>query len=247
MRLDGQAVLVVGAGAGIGRAVALAVGAAGAGVGLVGRGEAALEATAVRIGEAGGTSWVLPGDITVEADVRAAVELLLTAAGRIDGLVCGGNTTNVRGRLHELTDSDWSRTLDLHVTGAMRCIRAVLPVMREAGSGSIVAISSAAGVRALPDVSIPAYAVAKAALNHLVRVTAIEYAADGIRANAVVAGAVATRSLANPEAAAVAGRLHPVGRIAAPEEIAELVLYLLAPESSFVTGALMNIDGGVTS
>jgi NAD(P)-dependent dehydrogenase (short-subunit alcohol dehydrogenase family) len=247
MSLDGRTVLVIGAGAGIGRATALAAAAAGATVGLVGRTAGPLEDVESAVAAQGGRAWALPADVTVQRDVDGAVAAMLDRAGSIDGLVCGGNGPNPRGPLHEVDDEAWSRTLDLHLTGTMRCIRAALAPMRRAARGSIVALSSAAGVRAQPDVMIPAYATAKAAVNHLVRITAVEYAAEGIRCNAVVAGAVATRSLLDPAAAATAARLHPLGRIATPEEIADLVVYLLSDAAAFVTGALVEIDGGITA
>ena len=243
--LAGRSVLVVGAGSGIGRAVAEKCARRGAGVVLVGRSAAPLDETAAAIDSAGGRAVAVPADITVEADVQRAVAGAVEAYGGLDGLVCGGAGEMPRVSLEQIDDATWQDNLDLHVTAAMRCVRAAIPVMSRTGGGSIVALSSASGVSALPDVGIPAYAVAKAALNHLMRVTAVAYADRGIRANAVIAGAVATRSLADPAAAARVAPMHPLGRIATAEEVADAVVWLLSDAAAFVTGALIPVDGGV--
>jgi NAD(P)-dependent dehydrogenase (short-subunit alcohol dehydrogenase family) len=197
-----------------------------------------------------------PGELHVAADLteRGAADRVVAAAverfGRIDGLVNNAGGTDIR-KLAELTDDDWQRSFELNLMTAVRTTRASLPQMR-AGS-AIVNVSSTAGKR--PSGGMPDYSVLKAALLSYSRLVADLYASQGIRCNAVTPGPTATDAwLAEDGLAAqqgdrdevlakvAAGR--PLGRLAEPGEIADVIVFLLSPRAAYVTGAAWSVDGG---
>ena len=201
------------------------------------------------------------GELHVSADLArpGEPERLVAAAverfGRVDCLVNNVGGTDIR-RFDELTDEDWEASWQLNVMSAVRAIRAVLPGMRERGDGVIVNVSSTAGKR--PSTTMPDYSVAKAAMLSLSRLVADLYAGEGIRCNAVAPGPTASEAwlgeggLAEQQgdrdevlAKVAAGR--PLGRLAEPEEIAAVVVFLCSPRSSYVTGAAWSADGGTVA
>ena len=174
------------------------------------------------------------------------------AFGRIDCLVNNAGGTDIR-KLHELTDDDWQASFELNLMSAVRMTRAVLPGMRERGAGSIVNVSSTAGKR--PSGGMPDYSVMKAGLLSYSRLVADLYAGDGIRCNAVTPGPTATRAWLDDgglaaqqgnreEVLAKVGSGRPLGRLAEPEEIAAVIVFLLSDRASYVTGAAWSADGG---
>ena len=198
------------------------------------------------------------GDVHITADLsrRGEPERLVAATvaefGRVDCLVNNVGGTDIR-RFEELTDDDWDASWQLNVMSAVRAIRAVLPGMRERRSGVIVNVSSTAAKR--PSTTMPDYSVAKAGMLSLSRLVADLYAGDGIRCNAVTPGPTATAAwlgeggLADQQgdreqvlAKVAAGR--PLGRLAEPEEIAAVIVFLASERASFVTGAAWSADGG---
>jgi 3-oxoacyl-[acyl-carrier protein] reductase len=198
------------------------------------------------------------GDVHVVADLtrpEAADELVgaaVSAFGRVDCLVNSVGGTGIR-RLDDLTDEDWQQSFELNLMSAVRVTRAVLPGMRERGSGSIVNVSSSAGKR--PSASMPDYSVMKAAMLSYSRLVADLYAGDGIRCNAVTPGPTATGAWLDPGGLAeqqgdrdvVLARVaaaRPLGRLAEPEEIAAVIVFLLSERASYVTGAAWSADGG---
>ena len=157
---------------------------------------------------------------------------------------------STRGGIEDMTEEQWVRTMDINVKGVFLGTREVIPVMREAGGGSIVNISSGAGIAPAPGTS-GAYAASKGAVRLFTKSTAIQHASDGIRCNSVHPGPVQTPMLGTTEddevrVAAQVGRV-PLGRVGQPIEIAYGVLYLASDESSFVTGSELVIDGGRTA
>jgi NAD(P)-dependent dehydrogenase (short-subunit alcohol dehydrogenase family) len=198
------------------------------------------------------------GDLHVAADLvepGAAEELIgaaIAAFGRVDCLVNNVGGTSIR-RLEDLTDEDWQASFQLNLMSAVRATRAALPGMKERGSGSIVNVSSTAAKR--PSAGMPEYSVMKAAMLSYSRLVADVYAKDGIRCNAVTPGPTATdawlgeRGLAEQqgdrdEVLAKVGAGRPLGRLAEPEEIASVILFLLSDRASYVTGAAWSADGG---
>jgi 3-oxoacyl-[acyl-carrier protein] reductase len=198
------------------------------------------------------------GDLHVSADLSRPGEperLIVEATeqfGRVDCLVNNVGGTDIR-TLDELTDADWQASFELNLMSAVRTTQAALPGMRERGSGVIVNVSSSAGKR--PSQSMPDYSVMKAGLLSYSRLVADLYSRDGIRCNAVAPGPTATEAwigeggLADQQGdreavleKVAAGR--PIGRLAQPEEIAAVIVFLCSDRASFVTGAAWSADGG---
>jgi 3-oxoacyl-[acyl-carrier protein] reductase len=238
--LEERVCVVTGSTAGIGRVVAEQLLAEGAQVVGCGRSEDG------------------PGDLHVVADLsqRGEPERVVAAAeerfGRVDCLVNNVGGTAIRV-LDELTDDDWQASFELNLMSAVRATRAALPGMRERGQGSIVNVSSTAAKR--PSAGMPDYSVLKAAMLSFSRLVADLYAKEGIRCNAVTPGPTATGAwvgdggLADQqgerdEVLAKVGAGRPLGRLAQPEEIAAVIVFLLSERASYVTGAAWSADGG---
>jgi NAD(P)-dependent dehydrogenase (short-subunit alcohol dehydrogenase family) len=198
------------------------------------------------------------GDLHVVADLSlagAADELIgaaVAAFGRVDCLVNNVGGTSIR-KLEDLTDEDWESSFQLNLMTAVRATRAVVPGMKERGSGAIVNVSSTAAKR--PSAGMPDYSVMKAAMLSYSRLVADRYASSGIRCNAVTPGPTATDAwlgeggLADQqgdrdEVLAKVGAGRPLGRLAEPEEIAAVIVFLLSERASYVTGAAWSADGG---
>jgi 3-oxoacyl-[acyl-carrier protein] reductase len=198
------------------------------------------------------------GDLHVVADLTqpgAAEELIgatVAGFGRVDCLVNNVGGTTIR-KLDDLTDADWETSFQLNLMSAVRATRAALPGMKERGSGSIVNVSSTAAKR--PSAGMPDYSVMKAAMLSYSRLVADLHAKDGIRCNAVTPGPTATEAwlgeggLAEQqgdrdEVLAKVGAGRPLGRLAEPEEIAAVIVFLCSDRASYVTGAAWSADGG---
>jgi len=198
------------------------------------------------------------GELHVVADLTqpGEPERLVAEAeqqfGRIDGLVNNVGGTEIR-RLEEVTDDDWQRSFELNLMTAIRTTRAALSGMRGRGGGSIVNVSSTSGKR--PSATLPEYSVMKAGMLSYSRLVADVYAKDGIRCNAVTPGPTATEAWTGAgglaeqqgdrdEVLAKVGGGRPLGRLAEPEEIAAVIVFLLSNRASYVTGAAWSADGG---
>jgi NAD(P)-dependent dehydrogenase (short-subunit alcohol dehydrogenase family) len=205
-----------------------------------------------------GRSGSGPGDVHVTLDLtqRGAPERLVYetvgALGRLDVLVNNVGGTEIR-KLAELDDDDWQTSFELNLMTAVRATRAALPVMKEQGSGVIVNVSSTAAKR--PSAGMPDYSVMKAALLSFSRLVADVHAADGIRCNAVTPGPTATSAWlgdggladqqgSRDEVLAKVGAGRPLGRLAEPDEIAAVIVFLASERASYVTGAAWSADGG---
>jgi NAD(P)-dependent dehydrogenase (short-subunit alcohol dehydrogenase family) len=244
--LTGRVALVTGASRGIGRATAEAFAAAGARVVLASRKQDALDAVAAAITEAGGEALAVAAHTGDDDAVEALVARTLDAYGGLDVLVNNAATNPHFGPLLSADMGVWDKTLDVNLKGYVRLIRAAVPAMRARGGGSIINLASVAAERPQPGVGV--YCVSKAAVLMLTDVLAGELAADGIRVNAVLPGFVKTRFSSalwqDEDLNAAVLDLIPQGRMAEPEEIAALALYLAADASRFMTGAHLRIDGG---
>lgn len=249
MRFVGKTALVSGAGSGIGRAVAKALAAEGARVALLGRSKEKLEATAAEM--APGSALAVPARHDDPVQAAAAVRRSVEAFGRLDVLVNNAGAY-VAGTVAELETEGWSEAIAANLTGPYLLTREALPHLRKT-RGSVVNVSSTLGIQ--PIAGAAAYCAAKAALNMLTRVVALEEAPSGVRANAVCPGVVDTpihrqRAGENPrdveEFLARMGAMHPLGRVGRPEEVAELILFLASEASGWTTGAVITIDGGIS-
>ena len=255
--LADKACIVTGATRGIGLATARVLAGEGARVLLVARDEQQGARVASQLGD--GCSF-LSADVTVPADGDRIVAECAERFGAVDVLVNNAGTSSVRS-LEELSDEDWQTQWELHVMGPMRLMRAAGPRMAAAGGGRIVNVCSSAGKR--PSLTNAAYAVTKAAQLSLSRVFADRYAADAVLVNAVAPGAVtsplwtaqggladqaaAARGISHDEAlAAQAGKI-PLGRLAEPDEVAAVIVFLCSARASTVTGAAWSADGGTVA
>ena len=188
-------------------------------------------------------------DVTSEAAWTAAVGEAVSRFGKLDVLVNNAGISSTRG-IEELTVEDWDRTLDINTKGVFLGTKAAIPEMRSAGGGSIINISSGAGIAPAPGTS-GAYAASKGAVRIFSKSTAVQYARENIRCNSVHPGPIETPMLrsARGSGSQLDSTIErvPLGRIGTPEEIAYGVLYLASDESSFVTGSELVIDGGRTA
>ncbi|SSY76946.1 SDR family oxidoreductase [Alcaligenes faecalis] len=241
--LDGKVALVTGASSGIGRAIALMFAEQGAALVLTARRGALLEAVAKEIRQSGGRAEFVAGDIT-QAETHE--QLIEAANSRFGGLDIAINNAGIVGALKPLAEmslEEWQTTLDTNLEAAFLGARSQIPAMLHRGGGSIVFTSSFVGTSVgLPGMS--AYGAAKAALMGLVKGITADYAAQGIRANALLPGGTDTDIAGDQSTKDWAAGLHAMKRIAQPEEIASAALFLASPMSSFVTGSALFADGG---
>lgn len=242
--LTGHVAIVTGAGKGIGRSCALALAQAGADVALAARTAADLEAVAAEIRALGCRALVVPTDVSNEAALDTLVARTLADLGSVSLLVnnAGGAGPNDPRKMR---GEDFSRVLAWNVTPAYLLIQKTATAMRGAGGGAVVNISSAAARYAQKRFS--AYGAAKAALNQMTRNLAQDYA-PFIRINAIEPGTIETDALApflTPERRERLERSTPLGRLGQPEDVAAAALFLLSPASSWITGKVLGVDGGV--
>lgn len=249
--LDGKVVLVVGAGSGIGAAVAAHAATAGARVAVSGRRREALEKVAAATG-----ATAHPADATVREEVAALIAAVVREHGRLDGVVASAGVITA-GNLLDITDENWDATLRTNLTSVFLLARAALPHLI-AARGSLVTVGSIAGHRAAAGSA--AYAASKAGAEVLTSSIAAEYGPLGVRANTVCPGWTrsemadeemrefgAPYGLGVEQAYAEATALVPQRRAAEPGEIADAVLWLLGPHSSYVNGTVLTVDGGTTA
>jgi NAD(P)-dependent dehydrogenase (short-subunit alcohol dehydrogenase family) len=244
--LAGKVGIITGAASGIGRATAIAAVQAGAAAVVVADvDEEGGQATVQQVGGSDVAKFVR-ADVSDPRSVEQMVAHTLDTYGRLDfahnnaGIEIGGN------RLAEIPRNEWDRCIEVNLTGVWNCLRAEIPVMLENG-GAIVNTSSGLGLSAVPRQG--AYIAAKHGVIGLTRAAAVEYSSLGVRVNAVCPGVVRTplfelAAERNPELLPLVQRLHPIGRLGQPEEIAAAVVWLCSDAASFVTGHAMAVDGG---
>ncbi|MBT2441186.1 glucose 1-dehydrogenase [Streptomyces sp. ISL-36] len=247
--LSDKVALITGASSGIGAAAARVFAREGARVVLTARREEKLKALVAALREQGAEAEYVVADMTRREDTRAAVAHAVASYGRLDLAFNNAGWGTGREPLHEMDDELYDRIMDVNVRGVWNCLRDEIAAMLPTGGGAIVNTSSVGGLLATP-VAAP-YVAAKHAVIGLTRAAAAEYAAQGIRVNAVAPGTTRTEVVTD-WFAAVPGMeeaLHaatPQPRTAEPEEIAEAAAWLCSDRASFVTGAIMPVDGGFT-
>ena len=248
--LDGKSELITGGGGGIGRATALAFAREGARVAVADVSVEAAQETVAEVNAAVGQAISLSGDVTRDADVRAMIEGVVGAYGRLD---CAFNNAGIAGyqveaagkKTAEWSEEAFDRMIAVNLKGVWLCMRAEIRQMlfQESG-GAIVNTGSIAGLIGLQTSS--AYVAAKHGVLGLTKTAALEYADDKIRVNAVCPGFIKTRMTEDAmrrRGDKIMAQI-PAGRMGDPEEIAEMVVWLCSERASYVTGAAYNVDGG---
>ena len=246
-QLEGKVALVKGGGSGIGRATALTFAREGAKVLVADVAVEGGQETVQRIKAIGGEAQFVQVDVAKAAAVEALVTQAVQTYGRLD---CAFNNAGIEGAIQPTADygeEHWDRVIAVNLKGVWLCMKYELQQMPTQGNGAIVNTASAAGLVGLPSGS--AYAASKHGVVGLTKTAALEYAKANIRVNAVCPGGVRTPMMERtfqqiPGFAEAAVALEPVGRLAAPEEIAEAVVWLCSDAASFVTGHAMAVDGG---
>jgi NAD(P)-dependent dehydrogenase (short-subunit alcohol dehydrogenase family) len=238
-----KVVIVTGVSGGIGRATAFEFAARGARLVLGGRNE---EAGKKLVAELGGLAVFLKTDVTLEADSRALVALALERFGRLD-IAVNNAALEARGKIDAFDEATYTRVFDTNVKGVFFAMQAQVHAMRRTKGGSIVNLSSTGGSRGMPGMSI--YVASKHAVEGLSKAAALDLASDNIRVNVVAPGPTLTPMLdrvtdGHPERLA---QRVPLGRAGTPEELARAIVWIASDEASFVNGATLPVNGGISA
>ena len=245
MKLKDRVAMVTGAGRGIGRAISLTFSREGAKVALVDVDKRVLEAAKNEIEKKRGEVIAIPCDITKSAEVKAAVNQVQKTFGRVDILVNNAGIIR-RGTIETVTEEDWDRVIEVNLKGTFNCCKAVVEFMKQQGYGKIVNVSSIAGK--MGDItSAPGYGSSKAGMDALTKTLARQLASYGINVNAVSPHAIETEMSAqwSEERRKEIIASIPLGRLGKPEDVAEAVLFLASDDASFITGEILDVNGGV--
>ena len=239
--LTGRVAVVTGGGRGIGRAIARGLAAHGAAVVVCGRTQATLDAVAA---ETGGMAVL--ADVGVEADVVALRDSVLARHGRIDALVCNAGVNPIYKGIEATSLEEWQTILDVNLTGTFLCCKHLGGAMAAAGAGSVVVISSVAGHVGLRK-SVP-YCATKGGAELMVRALALDWAAKGVRVNAIAPGYFETDltagMIASPAMSARLLAATPLGRFGQDGDIVGAAVFLASDASAYVTGQSLLVDGG---
>ncbi|MFZ1077476.1 MAG: SDR family NAD(P)-dependent oxidoreductase [Nitrosotalea sp.] len=245
MKFSGKVVIITGGSRGIGKAAANLFAKEGANVVITAKNNTRLQSTAKELGVIG-----ILGDIRRKDDVNGVVKKTLDKFGKIDILVNNAGIFPDVKPLHETSEEEWNEIIDTNLTGQFRFTKAVIPHMMKNG-GCIINISSDAGLKSFENFEADSYSATKAALIHLTKAWAIEYAKYKIRVNCICPGIVETDMtepyLRTETDRAMAIAEHPIGRIGNPEDVARAILYFASEDSSWITGAILSVDGGVAT
>ena len=243
MRLAGKVAVVTGFGSGLGRAIAMNFAAQGAKIAGLSRSPGAGEETLRQILGQAREALFIPTDVRDVEQVQQAIARTMEAFGRLD-IVVNSAGVRITGTATEISEEEWDKVLDTNLKGTFLVSRAAIPEMHRTGGGCIINISAISGHQGT--VSRVAYSASKGAVNNLTEAMALDHASDGIRVNCICPGPNETPmvNLASPKLRARLEERIPLGRIGQPEDIAEAALYLASDAASYVTGAILAVDGG---
>lgn len=245
--MTGKVAIVTGGSAGIGRAAAVAFAREGASVVVADVDVEGGEKTVAELENAGVDAMFVHTDVSDAGQVAALVDRTVERFGRLDYAFNNAGIEGAPAPTADSTIENWNRTIAVNLTGVYLCMRAEIPRMLAGGGGVIVNNSSVAGLVGFP--GIPAYTASKHGIVGLTKTAALEYATEGVRVNAVCPGVIDTEMITrfthgDPAEAAQLLQTEPVGRMGAPEEIADAVVWLCSDRASFVTGQAIAVDGG---
>jgi NAD(P)-dependent dehydrogenase (short-subunit alcohol dehydrogenase family) len=253
-RLAGKVAVVTGGAVGIGRACVERMAGEGAAVAILDVLDDAGRELAAHLAASGHRVAFFHADVSNESSVSAAVDATVAEFGRLDVLVNNAGISGSVKPTHELTEAEWDRVQAVNVKGVFFCTKHAIPHLRRAGGGSIVNLSSIAGIVGIG--SVAPYHASKGAVRLMTKNDALTYATERIRVNSVHPAYIWTPMVENhlrslggdlEAAKAAAGAAHPVGHMGEPDDIAWAVVYLACDESKFVTGSELVVDGGYTA
>jgi len=243
-RFEGKVALITGGGSGLGRASAIRLASEGAAIAIADISPEGGRETCSQIEEIGGKAVFISADVTKSADAERMVAETVKELGRLDVLFTSAGV-GAGGTVVDTDEEYWDRVVNLDLKGVYLSAKFAIPEMRKVGGGAIVNISSIGGRRGISGAS---FAAAKGGVINLTRQMAIAHARENIRANCICPGYIATpiiqRILDDPEALKRVSARHPMGRIGKAEEVAAAVAFLASDEASFITGAILAVDGG---
>ena len=245
-RFKNRVAVITGGASGVGQDIGIRIAAEGGKVSLWDRDAAQLAKAAAAVGPAAHTVQV---DVTDPAKLESAAAAVYEKFGRIDVLVASAGITGPTAKLWEYPLEEWRRVIDIDLTGVFHGCKAAIPVMKAQGGGAIINTASASGLAG--DYSFTAYNAAKGGVVNYTRAAGIDHARDGVRINAVCPGPVDTPIIAGidewPGVRDAWNERVPMGRFARAEEIASVVAFLASDDASYMTGAIIAVDGGLTA
>lgn len=246
MKLEGKTAIITGGSRGIGHTVAKLFSDEGANLMITAKNLKRLEHTANEIGNV----LFEAADIKDEKQVQYVVKKTVDSFGKIDILVNNAGIFPTIKPLHQISEQEWNEVIDVNLNGPFRFTKAVIPFMEKNG-GSIINVSSDAGLKAFENFEADAYTASKGALVSLTKALAVEYAKSKIRVNCVCPGVVetdmASSSLTTESDRKMVESEHPLGRLGTTDEVAKAILYFASDDSSWTTGAILAVDGGVSA
>jgi len=250
MRLKEKVAIVTGASSDIGKGIAKRFAEEGAKVILVARNLEQLELARKEIGNEKSTASI-SCDLTNESQVMQSINQIMDTYGKIDILVNNAGAINDPIHFHEMQDSEIKKLIDVNLFGVFHITKAVLSKMSDAKNGAIINVGSISSERAIPRVHLAVYSSTKAAIAMFTKSIAVEYARKNIRCNCINPGIINSGMikpyLDDPEAKKILEKKLPLARVGEPEDVANAVLYLASDEANWVTGTILNVDGGETA
>ncbi|MEO9875292.1 MAG: SDR family oxidoreductase [Anderseniella sp.] len=247
MQLNDKTIIITGASSGIGETAAVLFAAEGANLVLGARRETVLQRLAAKINDSGGSAVCLAGDVRDEAFADDLVQLAAANFGGLDGAFNNAGMMGDTVAIPDMETANWNEVIATNLTSAFFAAKYQIPALKQRGRGSIVFTSSFVGYANGGMPGMGAYAASKAGLIGLAQSLSAEHGTDGIRVNTLLPGGTRTAMAGDdPEVHDYISALHPLGRMADPEEIAEAALFLLSNRASFVTGSAMTADGGIS-